>query len=214
MKIFSENDVNELLVAEIAWAKGEREKLRFSSDGFSPRVTIIGPGGQIAHLPAPWGSRNEMHESMASIAAVARAIDAQAVMLASDWSAMDPHKVAEFLGLPVPEASSPDYTDVFRREYSKVFNGDLLNRDMRNLPSHLWTDCMLAVMKGPNIPATGITAKYSKGAGDVVVWDAQKVEPAVYEFNLLPDYWKIPEDYAAVTRASERAKQFMTDKGL
>jgi hypothetical protein len=214
MKIYAESDINELLAAEMAWAMCEREKLPFSaSNGFRPRVTIIGPGGQLARVPCEWGSRDEMHQSMARIAVAARLTGAQAVMLASDSSAMDVAKVAEFLGLPVPVPGEPDSLAAFSREYAKVFNGDLLNRDMRNLPKEYWVDSIIVAIKGPKFRSAGTKADYTEGDGDAVVWTKEEIKPSVYEFKLLPDYWEIPEDDANLRRAMRVAEMFMARNG-
>jgi hypothetical protein len=124
---------------------------------------------------------------MWALSATARITKAPAVLMISDcrWAHSD--KLVPVMGLPSIEK---DGIEKFQDEYHRVLAAKY-GGQIKNLPHECWSEALVVVAKGPELPVTTRHAPYEEGPGDSIRWlppDAMPT-PGVELWPMLPDWW-------------------------
>lgn len=186
-----------LVEQEFAWAKKQKRQIKYTDD-FKMRVTVVGPGWQVARLPNTWSEREEMRELLAKTAYLAKALKNKAVMVASDARFTEAEAFIEHFKLP---QIGPEYTgEQFRNDYHRILkeHGGL----MQNLPRHVWGEVVMVGLKAdPSCGVTGPIARFQpytrQGAG--IMWlpaegPFSQDRNSRSEMGMIQDWWEIDDN--------------------
>lgn len=183
----TQQKINELLDGLMMAAKYQREKIPYSkTDAFPQVLVFLGPELEPCVQPANWRNEQEKYAMMAAVSKVAEMMLCQAVVLITDVRWVEHTKAEKMLGLPSLEEIGVDkWGELYKREVTKRYKGYL-----GNAPPELYSEAIIAVMKGPGLNQIPIrAASYEKGPNDSIHWLPKTDVGKVAHFNLLPDWW-------------------------
>jgi hypothetical protein len=111
-----------------------------------------------------------------------RAGNLPAALIQSDARQLKMHEFCTYFGLP-KDMSIEDSVEQTNRILRERFDGSI-----GNLPSEVWSDCIITVVKGPKILPFLVCTAYHGGTNGEVVFE-ETMENDTGEFNVLPDWW-------------------------
>ena len=199
-----------LVDAELLYAKAERSRFPFQEGGDSqtrPRISIIGPGGQLARLPVLWDNPTEKRRIFARVTLIAKATRAQAVMLCSDMSFAEAGKVLEHFKEEVAaQPGSPEYLKQVQAAYLRLQEKHL-GGSLSNLPRHLFSHAVGAALKGEELGHIGRMVRYVDDGGKVRFED-ENLE-GKFRLEGIGDWWTIPDDDPNLAKVHEFLEEYM-----
>jgi len=178
--------IDSIMDKEMAWAIEQKRGCKVDDDNaFTMRVTIVGPGGQLARVPLQWTSMDDKHRKMEVLSDVCRHTYARAAIITTDTRYLLFEEFCKHFKLAFPMTNEK----VFRDDYSRIMAD--YNYEMERLPRQLWQEALNVVAYGPRI-AKMMLAKYS------IVNRAYVFEPPEtignseerVEVGMIPAWWQ------------------------
>ena len=184
----TQEKIDELMDDMLKIAKTIRATIPYSrTDAFPQTVIMLGPELQPATVPITWKSEPEKYMKMRAVSETAMEMFCQAVILISDVRWVETEKAEKLLGLPpLAEVGLEKWGEMYKREITTRYKGYL-----GNAPAELYTEAIIAVMKGPRLNQIPMrAAPYQKGDRDSIHWlPSKNTTYGPLHFNLLPDWW-------------------------
>lgn len=178
-----EQILDELLEA----AKWRRASIPYSeNEGMEQMVVFVGPEGEIASQSLTWNDEREKYAKMRAVSEIAKKTLTVAIVMISDTRFTKSDKFGEYFHLP---PISEIGFEQWQKEYKTILNG-IYGGLIKNLPRELWTEAVLTVIKGPQIPCQSRMAAYTEGPNDSIQFiETADMKSDGTKFNLLPDWW-------------------------
>jgi hypothetical protein len=180
--------IHDMMDALLEKAKATRESYQYSGDEkFVQVAVLIKPDLEPVVMPLAFRNEAEKRKNMRALSLTARLVKAPAVLMVSEtrWAHSD--KLIPLLGLsPITDhASAEKFEDDYVRILREKYNGEL-----KNLPRECWSEAVVVVAKGPELPVVTRFAPYEEGPGDSIRWLPEDVlTDKAEQWPMLPDWW-------------------------
>jgi hypothetical protein len=177
--------IESIMKHEMAEAIRQKRACRIDDENaFAMRVSIVGPGGQVAEVPfMQWKNRDEKRLKMHILSALCKKVSATAALVVSDARYIVPEAFCEHFKLPFPQ------TETFWDDYQRVMAD--FDYDMENLPRQLWEEALMVVAYGPRVTKM-MMAKYSV-VNRVYVFEPSEMMPGgdhgKTQVEMIPAWW-------------------------
>ena len=185
-------DIDTTLTKLLTFAKKARAErpytIKNGDAGIPVTVIVIGPNDEKAVVPMVWKDEREKYAKMRVVSKTAMEVFAQAVVMLSDMRWTNSDKFCDHFKLAKPTATEPGSVERFQKQYLRILN-DQYGGLLMNLPRNVWSDGLVAVLKGPMVGTHARVLLYEQGPGDTVLFTGGMEKHDRDQFNLLPDWW-------------------------
>jgi hypothetical protein len=168
---------------------------------FSPVVTLIGPGAQMADVSKQmaWGDEHEKLLKMHALTAVCRTVGALGVVLSSDVRLVEMETFARYfqIDVPIPFATEENW-NLVRQRYLRILNDDY-GGEVENLPHSLWRDSIMTVCKGPGVGHLQFQTEYNATVDGIVKLGETSISDGG-DIEMLHPWWEDPDDDGQTTQ--------------
>lgn len=155
---------------------------------FEPRVAIFGPLGEEArNVGIGFKNGAEKYARMQALSNTCRALLVQAVVLRMVGVAVNAEKVAQRLGLNIPDNAEKAryFNDRMRKWMEKEYH----TQRYAGLPPEFRTDSLMVTGIGPKLEDWGIAVKYHWDNGKLVFGDTTH-ESSTVRLDMVPRWWQ------------------------